>query len=668
MTTSSVQSQRRSEMRVELYPQKKDTTLTGFDAGFLSFISYFYRIFYLKRAWGGDTKVVKRVLNQFYALPDDLDACRSKLKIVSLKLRKQVKANSSREIEILIAILMKFSYECLGQTPYKVQVAAVLSLMRGEIAQMGTGEGKSLTAAIAAAAISFRGQKVHVLTVNDYLAVRDAEKFKIFFDALGLSSGVITETSNNDERRLIYGSDIVFSAAKNVVFDYLKDKTSLGEYSLDSLGFKLNRIKPGFSVESSPILSGLDAVIIDEADSVLIDQAATPFILSGGEASVGGLNNDVMYEALQVIKNLDRDIHFKVFDQLKRVSLTENGKYVLGGLEYENSILNVSAIREHVVKQALVAYYLLEKGQDYLIVDGKVQIIDESTGRVMPDRQWSDGLHQLVELKENLELSEMRTTLGRITFQRFFPRYRHVCGMTGTAIPASRELWESYALRVRRILPRKPDKRCWKNTRVYTKAVDKWSGIATYVRDCHENNIPVLIGTRTVAASQDCSLALHKLNIPHLILNAEHVEEEANIICEAGRAGCVTVATNMAGRGTDIILSPLSRECGGLHVIISELHENRRIDLQLSGRCGRQGDPGTVARFLSLEDGLTKSINKWGLYFLTTLLRYDFQKLVYLYLLYLQQKQTRRAEVSRRRLQKYERDREKNLSLTGVLE
>lgn len=657
-----------AQTRLELYPQKNEVTLSGFDAGFLSFISYFSRFFYIKKSWGNDAGLVKSTVSELNRLPEDIDMCRQELKALRLSLRKNNTRHSDKEIAKLIALLVRFSTVYLKQTPYNVQLAAVWSLMKGEIAEMGTGEGKSLTAALAAAALAIRGQHVHVLTVNDYLADRDAKKFKDFFTALDLSSGCVLEDSTNEERREIYLSDIVFSAAKNVVFDYLKDKTAQTRYPLDSLGFKLERIKPGFSQGAAPIMRGLDAVVIDEADSVLIDQAATPFILSGGEAAFGGLNNDVLSEALKKSVLLSPDLHFKVFDQLKRVTLTEEGKYFLNMMSYEHSILNVMAIREHVIKQALVASQVLKAGQDYLVRDESIQIVDESTGRIMPDRQWSDGLHQLVELKENVAVSEMRTTMGRITFQRFFPRYRHLCGMTGTALPASRELWESYGLRVRRILPRKKDLRNWPGVKIYATAQEKWTAIADYAYHCSTNNTPVLIGTRTVTASQDCSAALHDRAIAHHILNAEHVEEEAQIIGQAGIAGRVTVATNMAGRGTDILISSVSRAHGGLHVIISELHDNRRIDLQLAGRCGRQGDPGTVMRFLSLEDGLMKSISHFERQLLRILLNNGLQKLTYLWCLVLQKRQTRRAETSRRRLQKYERDRQKSLSLTGLLE
>lgn len=654
--------------RVEAYPQKISTPLTSFDAGFLSVVSYLSPFFIIKRPWGENSEIVKSVKASLKLLPEDISECRALLPDLRRRLKKCATATYKNDIATLLALLTRFSENTLGQTPYDVQLAALGSLMLGEVAEMGTGEGKSLTAALAAAALALRGQQVHVLTVNDYLSQRDAERFKPLFSELGITSGCIDEDTTTDARRSIYNCDIVFSAAKNIVFDYLRDQTGSTHETLGGLTFKIEKLRTIHDINEEPILRGLDAVIVDEADSVFIDQAATPFILSGGEASLGGLNNDVLSEALALSEKLDLIKHFKIFDSLRRAILTEDGKFFLDEHEKENSILNVAPIREHLVCQALVAGHLLKKGQDYLVSDEKILIVDESTGRIMPDRQWSDGLHQLVEIKEGLNPSEMRTTLGRITFQRYFPRYRHVCGMSGTVVPASRELWESYGLTVRKILPRKKDRRKWTDIKIFLTADEKWTAISEYVSSCHYQDIPVLIGTRTVSTSKQCSEALAKLKIPHQILNAEHIEEEAAIIAKAGLPGHVTVATNMAGRGTDIELSPIAREKGGLHVVLTELHENRRIDLQLAGRCGRQGDPGVVARFLSLEDGLLSTLGKAEILALKMFHRIGFTQGVYFLYLMIQYRQTRRAEAARRRLQKYERQREQSLALTGKLE
>lgn len=655
--------------KLERYPQRIEPQLTPFDAGVLSFFSYFRPLRGHKKAWGSNATIVRHVHAAHRRLPVCSGACLEQLISLKRHLKLSGERPSISDGALLLALLQRFSEETLAQRPYDVQLAAAWSLMRGEIAEMGTGEGKSLTAAVAAAALAFCGRQVHVLTVNDYLASRDADRFLSFFDKLGLSSGCIDEGLSPEERSLIYQSNIVFSAAKNIVFDYLRDQTGPSSDALSGLPAKLSQLMPPEAAQLSPILQGLDAVIVDEADSVLIDQAATPFILSGGEAALGGLDQSVLEQALRLADRLDEGRHFKSFPALRRVNLTDDGKDCLSSwIKDDAGLLAVAPIREHIVSQALVARHLLLRDRDYLIKDDKIQIIDESTGRVMPDRQWSEGLHQLVELKEALEPSEIRTTLGRITYQRFFPRYRHVCGMSGTARPAARELWESYGLTVRRILPRKPDRKHWAPVKIFHSSSLKWQAVGQHVSDLHAQGIPVLIGTRTLDGSRQCSSVLASLSVHHHVLNAEEIEKEAMIVAAAGEAGQVTVATNMAGRGTDIILSKRARGVGGLRVILTELHENRRIDLQLAGRCGRQGDPGQVDYFLSLEDALFTGEGRMIGLLATLLHRTGQTRAAYALMRFLQGKQTRRAEASRRRLQKYERQRERTLALTGALE
>lgn len=655
--------------RLERYPQRVEPELTPFDATFLSIISYFRPFRGINFTWGEQAKVVRKVNSAELALPDDLEGCLAVLPILRARLRPKRFNLTLSDVSPLLALIRRISEIALGQKPYAVQIAAVGSLLNGEVAEMRTGEGKSLTAAVAAAALAFTGRQVHVLTVNDYLAERDAERFLPLFELLGLSCGCITEQQSPDDRRLIYRKAVVFSAAKNIVFDYLRDQTGPSAGYLSGLPSKLPGLLSHQADKFEPILQGLDCVVIDEADSVLIDQATTPFILSGGLAALGGLTQEVLARALTLCRQLQERVDFTCFEALRRVSLTDEGKVKLADqISQNDGLLAVAPIREHIASQALVALHLLHKDRDYLIEDEKIQIIDESTGRVMPDRQWSEGLHQLVEIKESLEPSDIRTTLGRITFQRFFPRYRHICGMSGTALPAARELWESYGLKVRKIKPRRPDQRTWSAVKIFPTAEDKWTAISNYVEGLNKDGKPVLIGTRTVEASRACSAALGKLSIQHHVLNAEEAAREAIIVALAGEPGQVTVATNMAGRGTDIVLSDHAKASGGLHVILSELHENRRIDLQLAGRCGRQGDPGHVSKFLSLEDTLLLTegpIFRSAAQFLYKLGR---RRMLYSLMLHLQGRQTRRAEASRRRLQKYERQRERSLALSGALE
>jgi preprotein translocase subunit SecA len=654
---------------LERYPQRLERQLLPFDASVMSVLSYLRAPAGRRQPWGANARIVRKVRAAEAALPETLDACLALLPGLRHRARSRQGALRLADAAPLLAVLKHVSRAVVGQDPFDVQIAAVWSLMLGEVAEMGTGEGKSLTAALGAAALALCGRRVHVLTVNDYLAARDAERFAAFLQALGLSSGCILEDTAPDARRAIYRCDVVFSDSKNIVFDYLRDQTGPVADQLTGLASKLSVLLPPRLGTTTPILQGLDAAIVDEADSVLIDQAATPFILSGGEASMGGLDEAVFRKAHYLALKLVEDRDFRRLPDKRRVLLSDAGKQVLGDLvDPGDGLLTVAPVREHIVSQALVALYLFERNRDYLVEGGAVQIIDESTGRVMADRQWSEGLHQLVEIKEGLPPGVIRKTLGRITFQRFFPRYRHLCGMTGTASPAARELWETYALRVRKILPRRPDCRRWPAVMIHDTADAKWHAIGARVRQCVAQDVPVLIGTRSVGASRQCSAVLNAMGLDHHLLNAEEIEREAMIVALAGEPGQVTVATNMAGRGTDIVLADPVRAAGGLRVILTELHENRRIDLQLAGRCGRQGDPGEVLLMLSLEDELF-ALEAKGVQMLARVVwRVLPPRATFLLMRVLQYRQTRRAEAARRRLQSHERYRERTLALSGTLE
>lgn len=653
----------------DLYPQRLERQLSPFDAGVMSVLSYLRLPLSRKRAWGAETRIVRQVRAAEAALPADLGACLALLPDLRRRARNRQADLLMAETAPILAVLNKVARDILAQDPYDVQIAAIWSLRRGEVAEMGTGEGKSLTAALGAAALALCGRKVQVLTVNDYLAARDADRFARLFSCLGLTSGCIDEGATVDSRRDTYRRDVVFSTSKNEVFDYLRDQTGPSADRLSGLCAKLATLLPAVQGDAGPILQGLDAAIVDEADSVLIDQAATPFILSGGEAAMGGLDEAVFHRALDLALRLIEGRDFRCLPDKRRVVISDEGKQRIGEwAEPGDGLLTVAPVREHIVSQALVALHLFERNRDYLVDDGKVQIIDESTGRIMPDRQWSEGLHQLVEIKEGLPPGAIRTNLGRITFQRFFPRYRHLCGMTGTARPAARELWETYGLVVRRILPRRPDQRRWPPVTVFATAAEKWRCVGARVRDLSAQDSPVLIGTRTVSASLACSEVLGELGLDHHVLNAEEIAREAMIVALAGEPMQVTVATNMAGRGTDVVMSDRARAAGGLRVILTELHENRRIDLQLAGRCGRQGDPGGVNVMLSMEDELFSSEPACVRTVVGMLFRLLPRRTIYLAMRALQYRQTRRAEAARRRLQKYERDRERSLALSGALE
>ncbi len=655
---------------IEEYPERPATASTDWDARILGIASRLDPRRFMRRSWGGGHKFARLVADECAKISSEaFDPERLQRK--SVLLRRSTRRGRVPDFVLapVLAEVCEASLRVLGKKPFDVQVVVIRTLFDGEVAEMGTGEGKSLTAAIGAAALALSGRRVHVMTVNDYLAARDAETFGALFAELGLKAEHVTDETALDGRKEKYRADVVFSAAKNILFDYLRDKTGPEADQLRGLARKLvNLVRPEGAGEVS-ILQGLDAVIVDEADSVLIDQAATPFILSAGEAALGGLDTATLLKTLEMARGLRDGVDYRRSESLRRVNLTDAGRGHLVSLATDAvGLAAVAPVREHLAAQALVALHMLEKNRDYVLTEKGLAIIDESTGRLMPDRQWSEGLHQFVELKEGLEPSEIRRTLGRITFQRFFPRYRHVCGMTGTARAAARELGEVYGLKVRHILPRRPDIRRWAKIAILRDAQTKWAEVAKLAGTLSRAGAPVLIGTRSLDASHACSAVLREAGLTHALLTAEHVAQEAEIVSEAGHPGCITVATNMAGRGTDILLSEASRQGGGLQVILTELHGNSRIDRQLCGRCGRQGDPGAVHRVLSLEDEIVASEGPLAAALLRLVLKIGGARLCHGGMVVLQIRQTRRAERGRADLARQERQRERQLALSGRME
>lgn len=511
------------------------------------------------------------------------------------------------------ALVREVAARTLGQRHYDVQVLGAWAMMRGMVAEMRTGEGKTLCATLAAATAALAGEPVHVITVNDYLAERDAGEMARLYAFLGLSVGVVLSGQKRPERRALYAADIVYGANKEIAFDYLRDRMILRTRP-GNLNRKIDRLADRGEA-GELVMRGLHFAIVDEGDSVLIDEARTPLIISGSVQTTAG--DLALYStAMQAASALVEGQHYRVIRDENRIELLEAGLEYLEELseDYEDQAeeaesagsFQVAVIREHAVTQALTAVHLFHLDIDYIITEGEVQIVDEFTGRVMADRSWSEGLHQMIELKEGLELTPPRETLGRITYQRYFRRYLRLGAMTGTASDAAVELWSVYRLAVAKIPTNKPDIRVTAPDRVFRTEAAKWAAIGARVAELHAQGSAVLLGTRSVAASEAASAVLHDLNIPHRVLNARQDADEAAIVAAAGRPATVTVATNMAGRGTDIKLAPGVAASGGLHVILSERHDSRRIDRQLAGRCGRQGDPGRVEAFLSLEDELMR--------------------------------------------------------------
>ena len=491
-------------------------------------------------------------------------------------------------VAAVLAPVCEAAARVLGQRPFPPQVLAAYGCVGGMMVEMATGEGKTLAASLAAATIALAGTPVHLLTFNRYLAERDAAFARPFYGFLGLDCGLVTEAVAPAERRAAYRCPITVAVNQDVAFDYMRDRMALGratgqvQRKTAALGSRANRDRL--------LLRGLYHAIVDEADSVLIDEARTPLILSG---SVPGDGRDpAMFDrALDLGDRLRLDQDYILMEGERRAALAEPGRLALDELVEKDPAppWDVATEREHLVEQALTARHMLLRDEHYLIRDGKAQIIDEFTGRVLADRTWSDGLQELVERKEGLPLSPRNETQARMTYQRFARRYRRLSGLSGTLQEVAAELWRVYDVQVVRVPTHRPDGKTLHSPQGHRDEAAKWREIVARAANRHAAGQPVLIGTRTLAASVTASAALRAAGLPHVVLNAAQDAMEAAIVAAAGQYGAITVATNMAGRGTDIRITAAVAAGGGLGVIVSEPHEARRIDRQLVGRCGRQG-------------------------------------------------------------------------------
>lgn len=545
-----------------------------------------------------------RALGRINAMEAELEALSDEdLQLHGRKVRDALRRRGLQEslVGAAFAIVREVSRRTLGLRHYDVQIVGGLVLLDGTIAEMDTGEGKTLTAALPAVVAAFAGLPVHVITVNDYLAARDAETLKPLYRFLNVRVGVITSDLPAGDRAKLYAHDVVYVSNKEIAFDYLRDRIILGNQP----NFLRNKLRPlvGAAEQKQVVLRGLHFAIVDEADSVLIDEARTPLIIS----RESGLEQERVWtrEAFQLVDGLVPDVHYRIVSEERRIEITPSGKSILGERgEVMGGGWAHRVRREEAARQALQALLLFKKGEHYVVKDGKVQIVDEYTGRLMADRSWSDGLHQLVEAKEGCEITGRKLPMARMTSQRFFRRYLRLSGMTGTAREVRSELWSVYRLPVCRIPPHVPSRRTALKAILCRTEDEKLHRIVERVAELNGRGRPVLIGTRSVAASQTISSRFDRAGLDHVVLNAERSADEARIIAQAGRTGRITVATNMAGRGVDIAVDPRALDLGGLHVILTERHDSRRIDRQLEGRTARQGEPGTVEHILSLEDPL----------------------------------------------------------------
>ena len=517
------------------------------------------------------------------------------------EVRARMRRSGLANLELVgacFALVREAAARAIGQRHYDVQLVGGWAMLGGMLAEMETGEGKTLCATLAASAAALAGRAVHVVTVNDYLAERDAQWMAPIYRTLGLTVGCVRQGMDPELRRAAYRCDITYCSNKELAFDYLRDRMTL-RGKARPIAAKIDALSDDTTGERL-LLRGLQFAIVDEADSVLVDEARTPLILSAqGKHS----QEEQLYrDALALARELSAE-DFGVGDE--GVEIRASGLARLEALSASlGGVWQGRRRREQLVSRALSALHLFQRDKHYLVRDGKVVIIDENTGRLMPDRSWEQGLHQLIEIKEGVEVTARRETLARISYQRFFRRYLHLCGMTGTATEVASELWNVYRLRVATIPTHRPVRRMRLRDRVYGGVEEKWRAVLTAIRERHAVGQPVLVGTRSVAASEHLSRLLEEQGLPFRLLNARQDAEEADIVAQAGEPGRITVATNMAGRGTDIKLAPGVAETGVLHVICTERHDSGRIDRQLFGRCARQGDPGSCQAILSLDDDL----------------------------------------------------------------
>ena len=533
-----------------------------------------------------ELKRFRRIADEIDALDEEYTKMSDKdLQGMTKKLKDELASGKTLDDIIVpaFATAREAAYRMIGEKPFYVQLLGGLAIHFGNIAEMKTGEGKTLTTVLPAYLNALSGEGVHVVTVNEYLTQRNAEWMGPIFDFLGISVGVNLRELTPKEKRDVYNCDITYSTNNEVGFDYLRDNMVVKK--------------------EDRCLRPLNFVIIDEVDSILIDEARTPLIISGGKFNSANLYRD----ADKAVKALTYEIDYTLDEKTKSVLLTEEGSKKLENHFRLKNLYDIeNAALVHHINQALKANYGMSIDVDYVVNDGEVLIVDQFTGRLMHGRQFSDGLHQAIEAKEGVKINEETQTLATITFQNLFRMYKKIAGMTGTAKTEEEEFRDIYNMYVIEIPTNKPCIRTDMVDKIYSTEKGKYKSIVEFIKEVHATGQPILVGTISVESNERLSKLLQKEKLPHEVLNAKNHAREAEIIAKAGEKGAITIATNMAGRGTDIKLGEGVVELGGLCVIGTERHESRRIDNQLRGRSGRQGDPGFSQFFISFEDELMR--------------------------------------------------------------
>jgi preprotein translocase subunit SecA len=508
--------------------------------------------------------------------------------------------NWRKELGTVLPIVVEAARRTTGLRAYRTQVAGALGIGARSLVEMATGEGKTLTIALAAAVAGWSGKPCHVITANDYLAGRDARNLARFYELCGLSVGAVTAQEQGPDRRQQYLASVVYTTGKELVADFLRDQLALGDLSA-ARRRAVTRLRGFTTGEHMTVLRGLSTAIIDEVDNQLIDEAVTPLIISRHQ------ENEVLsaacFAAERYAASLLPGEDYSIEERHREIELSDSGREkVYACCENEKGFLGAKAWMVDLVIRALEARHFYLNGKQYVMMDGKVVIVDEFTGRLMPGRSWRLGVHQAVEAKESSEPTPPSETLARLSFQRFYRFFDHLAGISGTGREAKAEFWRIYELPFVEIPRHKPNQRKDLSPRLFRDSSDKWKAVIDEIEKLHEEGRPVLIGTRNVAASEQLADRLRARNLAFELLNAVRQDMEAAIISRAGEEGSITIATNMAGRGTDILLGRGIAAKGGLHVIVSEGHSSGRIDRQLRGRAGRQGDEGSTRLYAAWDD------------------------------------------------------------------